>query len=266
MKAFKAKDRWQIVSFEKKPAITKPVLIIGLPGIGNVGKIALDFLIDELKAKKLYEITSYHFPHTVFVGEDNLVHMPKIEIFYKKRNGKQDLLLMTGDVQPAEHEACYEFCDLVLNLLEDFGGKDVLTLGGIGLQEVKETPKVFITGNNEQIVKRYKKGTQVNQHLYGIVGPVIGVAGLILGLSKQRHINAAALLVETLAHPLYIGIKGSKEVLDVLQKKFSFRFDPNKLDKDIKEYDNELLKTIHQLNEMQQHGTMAKPKQSHYIG
>ena len=36
-----------------KVKIKDPVLIEGLPGMGNVGKIAVDFLIDVLNAKKL---------------------------------------------------------------------------------------------------------------------------------------------------------------------------------------------------------------------
>ena len=36
-----------IVKEYKKIKATKPILIEGLPGIGNVGKVAIDFLIDE---------------------------------------------------------------------------------------------------------------------------------------------------------------------------------------------------------------------------
>jgi len=262
----KFEKRWHITNFEKKkPNLKKPTLIIGLPGIGNVGKIAVDFLIDELKAKKLYEITSYHFPHTVFIGEDNLAHMLKVEIFYKKSN-KQDLIIMTGDIQPTEQEACYEFCDLILDLFQDLGGKEVITLGGIGLQEVRAEPKIFCTGNNEKIVNKYKRGTKINPNLYGIVGPVMGVAGLMIGLSKQRDIPALSLLAETIAHPLYIGIKGSKEILLILQKNFSLRFDINKLEKEIKAYDKELIKTVQQLGGQKQDAMPAVEKQSHYIG
>ena len=74
---------WKIDHICKNPKLKNPILIEGLPGIGNVGKVTVDFLIDELKAKKLYEITSNTFPHSVFVNEDNLVELPKIEVFYK---------------------------------------------------------------------------------------------------------------------------------------------------------------------------------------
>lgn len=262
-----AKERWHISAIDKKPALKSPVLIVGLPGIGNVGKIVVDFLIDELKAKKLYEITSYHFPHTVFVGEDNLAHMVKTEVFYKK-DKKQDFIFLTGDVQPTEQEPCYEFCDLILDLFQDMGGKEILTLGGIGLQEVRSVPTVFCTANSQRIVEAYKKGTKINPNLYGVVGPVMGVAGLLLGLGQQRNIPAIALLAETLAHPLYVGMKGSKEILLVLQKHFSFSFDANKLEKEISEYDKELMQTAQQMAEAQKQENLggALGKEQHYIG
>ena len=44
---------WKITQVGKKPKLNDPIFIEGLPGIGNVGKVVTDFLIDELKAKKL---------------------------------------------------------------------------------------------------------------------------------------------------------------------------------------------------------------------
>ena len=110
-------SKWCVEEFCKKPSLKKAVLIEGLPGIGNVGKVAVDFIIDELKAKKLYEITSDTFPHSVFVNEDNLVELPKIEIYYKKVNG-HDLLLLGGDVQPIDELSSYGFCEKVLDLIK----------------------------------------------------------------------------------------------------------------------------------------------------
>src|SRR3989344_9496560 len=104
---------WKIEQTGKIPKLTRPIFIEGLPGIGNVGKIAVDFLIDELKAKKIYEITSYTFPHSVFVNEDNLVELPIVEVFYKQM-GKRDILLLGGDVQPVDEISSYEFSEKVL--------------------------------------------------------------------------------------------------------------------------------------------------------
>src|SRR3989339_912985 len=125
---------WKISQFGKKPNLNNPILIEGLPGIGNVGKVAVDFIVEELGAKKLYGISSYTFPHSVFVNEDNLVELPSIEIYYKKFNGKgRDLLLLTGDVQPIDEVSSYEFSEKMLDLLQTFKGNELITLGGIGL-------------------------------------------------------------------------------------------------------------------------------------
>ena len=96
---------WEIIQETKSiPQLHNPIFIEGLPGIGNVGKIAVDFLVEELKAVKLYSFFSHKFPHMVFVNEKNLVEMPKLEIYYKQFNDKkrQDLLILSGDIQPID--------------------------------------------------------------------------------------------------------------------------------------------------------------------
>ena len=62
------------------PKIKNPILIEGLPGMGNVGKITVDFMVESLKAEKFMEIKSGVFPNSVFVNEENLVELPKIEL------------------------------------------------------------------------------------------------------------------------------------------------------------------------------------------
>ncbi|MEM4055454.1 MAG: PAC2 family protein, partial [Thermoplasmatales archaeon] len=42
-----------IIRLVEDVKLKNSVLLVGLPGIGNVGKISADFLIENLKAKKL---------------------------------------------------------------------------------------------------------------------------------------------------------------------------------------------------------------------
>ena len=241
---------WKILQIGKIPKLSKPIFIEGLPGIGNVGKVAVDFLIDELKAVKLYEITSYTFPHSVFVNEDNLVELPIVEVFYKKFGGKKpDLLLLGGDVQPIDEVSSYEFSEKVLDIVEKSHGREIITLGGIGLADIPKKPKVYCTGNTKKIIERYKN-EMVSNNLYGVVGPIVGVSGLLLGLASRRDIEAISFLAETYGHPMYLGIKGAKEILNVLNKKLSLKLDINKLDKEIKDIETELMKKTEQLSEV----------------
>jgi uncharacterized protein len=225
---------WEINALGEVPKMRDAILIEGLPGIGNVGKLAVDFLIDELKPKKIYEFFSYSFPHSVFVNEKNLVDLPKIELYYKEINGTA-ILFLAGDTQPIDEVSSYHFSNEVLNLAERLGTKEVITIGGIGLSNVPMSPQVYCTGNCKDIIKRYKLGTEMNDKIFGVVGPIVGVSGLLVGLSSRRKMKAISLLAETYGHPMYMGVRGAKEVVKVLSNKFGFGLDTRKLDKDIKE-------------------------------
>lgn len=251
---------WKIENIGKKPVLKKPILIEGLPGIGNVGKVVVDFIIDELKAKKLCKLWSNTFPHSVFVNEENLVELPSIEIYYKARKGKDDLLFLSGDIQPIDEVSSYEFCELILDILTSFKGNELITLGGIGLQHIPKKPKVYCTGNSKQIVDKYKKGTSLDKNLYGVVGPIVGVSGLLLGLAGKRNVKAASFLAETFGHPMYLGVKGAREILKTLNKKLDLDIDIKRLDKEIKEIESEVMKKTKDISNVSKQTALKKMK------
>ncbi len=222
-----------VVKRVNEARLKNPILIEGLPGMGNVGKIAVDFLIDRLDAKKLLEISSYDMPHCVFVNEDNLVELPEIEVYFKNINGRT-LLFLSGDIQPIDERSCYEFCNEVLNSFQKDNGHEIVTLGGIALPKIPKIPKVYCTGNDRKVVNRYKS-KDVDMNIHGVVGPIIGVSGLLTGLAGKRNIPAVALLAETFAHPNYIGISGAKQILKILKREFKLDVNLAELDDDANE-------------------------------
>ncbi len=258
---------WRIKKFLKKyPQLNNPVMIEGLPGIGNVGKVAVDFMIDQLDAKKLCEITSNSMPHSVFVNEDNIVELPLIEVYYKSFNGKRrDIIFLVGDIQPLDEESCYEFSYTVLDLLKELKGKEMITIGGIGLPAVPEKPKVYCTGNSKEAVKKFKQGIEVNEKLFGVVGPIVGVTGLLVGLAKEKNIDGVCLLAETYGHPLYLGMKGSEKVLDILNKKLSLKMKVKELDEEVKEIEEELMKRTKEMEKTSKKAKKGEEEVS-YIG
>jgi len=227
-----------IENHNKGLSIDKPILVEGLPGIGNVGKVAVDFIVDQLKAKKVYSFFSYSFPHTVFVNEQNLVELPTIDLYYKKLKGKH-FLFLCGDVQPVDETGSYEFTDKVLDLVQQFNVQEIITLGGIGLKQIPKQPKVYCTANSKKIIQKYKKDVVFHENLYGVVGPIVGVSGIMVGLAKKRNIEAISFLAETYGHPLYVGIKGAREIICLLNKKLRLGLNLKKLDQEIKELEQE---------------------------
>jgi len=257
---------WKLSYIGKKPVLRSPVLIEGLPGIGNVGKIALDFIIDSIGAKKIAEFQSYSFPHTVFVNEDNIVELPAIEVFAKQfKKGKSDLLLLAGDVQPLDEESCYQFSDTVLDMAQELGCKEIVTLGGVALKQVPKDPQVFLTGNDKKIIKEYQHSTKLNNKLFGVVGPIVGVSGVLLGLAARRKIKAVSLLAETYGHPAYLGIGGAKEIIKALNTKLSLKLNVKKLEKELSDLEQEISENPEGAVPRSL-AKLRKPKDMSYIG
>mgnify|MGYP001561769684 FL=1 len=117
------------------------------------------------------------------------------------------------------------------------------------MPDIPKKPKVYCTGNTRKIIERHKN-SMVSNNLYGVVGPIVGVSGLLLGLASRRNMEAISFLAETYGHPMYLGIKGAKEILRVLNRNLSLDIDISKLDREIKDIESELIKKTEQLSEV----------------
>jgi hypothetical protein len=204
-----------------------PILIEGLPGLGLVGKIALRYMIKQLKAKKVAYLYSPHFPYFVLVNKKGNVRLLRGAFYYYKNPNGNDLILFTGDSQSQTIEGQYEIADQILAFSERYNIKTIATIGGYRM-EPKEKPKVFIAATSQEILDR---AVQAGATLSTSGSPIVGTAGLILGLAKFKKINALCLLGETrgyLPDPL-----SAKSVLEVLKSTFNFDLDLTGLDEEI---------------------------------
>ena len=208
-----------------------PILIEGLPGLGLVGKIALRYLIKQLKAKKIAYLYSPHFPYFVLVNKKGNVRLLRGAFYYYQNPKGNDLILFTGDSQSQTIEGQYEIADRMLDYSEKHGVKTIATIGGYRM-ESKEKPKVFIAATSQEVLQ---KALQSGASLSTSGSPIVGTAGLILGLAKFKKIDAICLLGETrgyLPDPL-----AAKSVLEVLKSTFNFDLNLAGLDEEIAKAD-----------------------------
>ncbi|MDE1813732.1 MAG: PAC2 family protein, partial [Thaumarchaeota archaeon] len=56
-----------VVEFAEMPILKNPSLVCGFPGSGYVGKIAVDYMIEELKAIPFANMLSSSFPPQVLI-------------------------------------------------------------------------------------------------------------------------------------------------------------------------------------------------------
>jgi hypothetical protein len=192
-----------------------------------VGKIALRYLIKQLKPKKIAYLYSPHFPYFVLVNKKGNVRLLRGAFYYYQNPKGNDIILFTGDSQSQTIEGQYEIADRMLDFSEKHGVKTIATIGGYRM-ESKEKPKVFIAATSQDLLQ---KAIQSGASLSTSGSPIVGTAGLILGLAKFKKIDAICLLGETrgyLPDPL-----AAKSVLEVLKSTFNFDLDLAGLNEEI---------------------------------
>jgi hypothetical protein len=249
---------------EFKPAeLNNPVLIEGLPGLGLVGKIAIRYLVRQLKAQKFAYLYSPHFPYFVLVNKKGSVRLLRGAFyFWKNTKGGNDLVLFTGDSQSQTIEGQYEIADKMLEFAKNHNVSTIVTIGGYRV-ETEAKPKVYVAAtSSESLTQAVNAGAIVSDS----GSPIVGTAGLILGLARFKKISALCLLGETrgyLPDPM-----AASSVLEVLRSAFNFDLDLSGLKEDIAKAEKmvQRLQTIEEKRALQAEETRKEEdKKTTYI-
>jgi len=229
----------KIVELEKLPKLKDPLFIEGLPGVGNVGRIAAGYLAEELNAKKFAELFSSHFLPFVLLHQSSAVHVLKNEFYYYKAKGntKRDLIILIGDSQSVDPEGHYEIVETVLDFIDKLGVKEMFTLAGLSIGETKKEPQVIGAVSDPELVKKYGK-FGIDFEAGSKVGTIVGASGLLLGMGRTRGIKGICLLGETVGYPIIPDPKSAEAILRVLTKILNVKLDTAKLQKKVKEMEN----------------------------
>jgi uncharacterized protein (TIGR00162 family) len=209
-----------------------PILIEGLPGLGLVGKIAIRYLIKQFKAQKFAYLYSPHFPYFVLVNKKGNIRLLRGAFYYVKNPaGPNDVILFTGDSQSQTIEGQYEIAEKMLSFAKKNNVNTIVTIGGYRM-ETEGKPKVIAAGTTQQILD---KATSAGANVSETGSPIVGTAGLILGLARFKKIDALCLLGETrgyLPDPL-----SARSVIEVIKNMFNLNIDLAGIDQEVAKAD-----------------------------
>jgi len=224
--------RRTVVRERSKVILRDPILVEGLPGLGTVGKIAVQYLRRQMKAKRLADLYSPHFAYYVLVNKRGSVRLLRNEFHYwRNQQSENDLILLTGDTQAQTIEGQYEVASSILDYAQSKGVKLVITVGGYKT-EVKDTPRVVAASTNGQILKMALESGAVSSPSGN---PIVGISGLLLGLARFRNVDALCLLGET---PGYIpDPMAAKKILNVITSLLKIEVNLEGLEKEIDKSD-----------------------------
>lgn len=240
------------VNFMKEMKFSDAILFTGLPGIGLVGKIAVDYMLKEFKCEKVAEVVSDSFPPSVHTRK-GIISLIKDEIYYYSFND-QDFLFLSGPVQPSldvrmgamqEH---YEFANAIVDSLKQRGLKEINTLAGInvGDKRLVEEPKIVVASTSKKYLDIWKGHGAINDRPEGLIS---GAAGLILGIGSQKGIDGSCLMGETNAKLIYGDHGSAKKLLEMLTKRYGFKLDMGRIKKEAKEIEKAFTQLSKQFEE-----------------
>ena len=207
--------------------LDNPIFIEALPGIGHVGKLAADHMIDELGATKFADVYSPTFPPQVIVRDEGIIENMFNELYYLKDVGEDnlDLIILVGNTQSLSPEGQYLVCNDILEFVKGFGISRIFTLGGMATGQPIENPKVFGAATDEANVELLREaGIEIRSNDGGIVG----ASGLFLGLGVRQGIQGACLMGETPGY--FIDAESAEGLLNKLSYLLNFEINVDKLE------------------------------------
>lgn len=249
------------IDITELPTLQNAVFIEGLPGVGNVGKLAADHLIEELGATKFGVVTSKYFPPQVLVMGDGTVRLVNNELYYWKAQSadQRDLVLLIGDYQGLTADGQYVLVDTVLDLLEKLNVKTIYTLGGYGTGKMLEKPRVLGAATSREVVKDLKKrGVVFRKNEPG--GGIVGASGLFLGLGMRRGMDGICLMGETSGY--LVDPKSAQSVLEILSDILQVKVDFSDLESRAEQMD----KLAQQLRDLERAAENPSDEDLRYIG
>ncbi len=245
------------IEWAAQPALREPAFVEGLPGVGHVGKLAAEYLVEQLDSELVCRVYSTHFPPQVDVtdGEAELVHAA----VHSVEAADRDLLVLTGDHQAGTPQGHYGLTDTFLAVLTELDVERIFALGGVPTGELIEEYDV-IGAVTDPGLREELEDAGVEFRDGEPAGGIVGISGLLLGLGKRRGMDATCLMGETSGY--LVDPKSARAVLEVLQTVLSFDVDFESLESRAEEMED----VIRQMEELEGSGAPTPDEDLRYIG
>ncbi|WP_435100040.1 proteasome assembly chaperone family protein [Halorubrum sp. N11] len=239
------------------PELDDPVLIEGLPGVGHVGKLAAEHLLEEFDGELVRRVYTTEFPPQVNIDADGVAELTCAEFHAVETDGT-DLLVLTGDHQAGSNKGHYTLTTTFLDIAEEFGATRAFALGGVPTGELVEEYTVLGAVSDGDLVDGLKE-VGVEFRPDEPAGGIVGVSGLVLGLGGRRGFDAACLMGETSGY--LVDPKSARAVLEVLADHLEFTIEYESLE----DRAEEMEEVVGKIQEMQD-GPAVPDDDLRYIG
>lgn len=210
-----------LISYDHRPVLTGPVFISGLPGVGNVGKMAADLIASQSGAVRFARLFSDDLPPQVMVDGDCIARPATCELWHS-RIGSRDVVFLLGDYQGTTPNGQFRLAEDVFRIIIPYDPSLVITLGGYGTGALGPSPRVLAAVTDPalgRVVESAGAGLYPNEPQGGIVG----AAAVFLTLAGHYGVPSACIMGETSGY--IVDHRSSRNVVNVLGNILGATFD-----------------------------------------
>ena len=183
----------------------KPLFVVGFPGIGLVGSVAVSYFVEKAGFHMAGYVSSNDFAPLAAIH--NYAPLPPVRIYYSKE--KNIVVVLSEIVVPVA--ISNEMASKILEFAKELRSDRIISLGGISLKEADNA--VYLVGNQKKevdaiIASKMARGIKE--------GATTGVTGTLLATGSMAGYSILAILAE--ANPDFVDPKAASNALRVLSK------------------------------------------------
>jgi hypothetical protein len=188
-------NRTRIHWFEEDSLPKGAMFLEAVPGVGNVGKILADGLIEKHPSRTIGWILHPDFPPHATLSEEGLMGPPRLDIVSVLLPDGVSLCIITGIMQPMTAPGQYEVAEAILELASESKAIRLLVLAGLAAEpECRGIYAVCSDGGFRNSLEKEDIVVSRDQPK----GGMIGVAGMVLSLSSTMAVPALGVIAETI--------------------------------------------------------------------
>lgn len=225
-----------------------PWLVAVWPGMGHVALLAGTYLVQQLEAQPVAELSAKEFFEVQDVEVKNGLAAPaklpqSVFFEYRDPRGQRDLLIFVGQAQPSS--GGYVLCQKIVEYAVQRGVKRFFTFAAMATQlELGTKPKVFAAATSAPTLRAVRRAkAEVLAE-----GQISGLNGVLLAAGAERGLQGTCLLGElpffavTVPNP-----RAARAVLEVFSDVSRLELDFTDLDRQAKQIEQELKQLLERM-------------------
>ena len=170
-------------------------ILEAVPGVGNVGKLVVDALVEKHPSRTIGWILHPDFPPHATLSKEGLLAPPRLDINSVILPNGKTVITIGGDLQPMTANGQFEVANSILELAKKYNTPQLLVLAG--LASGAEDRNIHVICADSKIKKSLERNDIVVSNKQPTSG-MIGIAGLLISLSPLHDVPAIGLIAETI--------------------------------------------------------------------